>query len=332
MNYSSTTSGTCNVYSPINISQRHSYGKCVDKCDFSFKYDNSSIKLTNKGTYLNITCDDTNNSPVTYNTRKYKVSDIRIYAPSLHTYNGAHMPCEILIIHTPVLGGNQLFVSIPVIKTSGSVNIGSTIFNAVIKNALANIPAEGNESRVDNIKNFNLNAFVPKKEYYYYTGVNFLEQPCSTTIDVICYLPYVANIGINDDVLSRLSSIIQTSNIIPKEYSETDTPKLYLNSTSFRLGSESSGEMIMDCQPYDDSAEPTETTDVVVETGTTDDASATDILNSDWFQLIVGSIGFFVILCILNGIFGLFEHKAEISESDLAKGGSMSFLSFFQKK
>ena len=39
MNYSSTTSGTCNVYSPINISQRHSYGKCVDKCDFSFKYD-----------------------------------------------------------------------------------------------------------------------------------------------------------------------------------------------------------------------------------------------------------------------------------------------------
>ena len=90
--------------------------------------------------------------------------------------------------------------------------------------------------------------------------------------------------------------------------------------------------MIMDCQPYDDSAEPTETTDVVVETGATDDASAKDILNSDWFQLIAGSIGFFIILCILNGIFGLFEHKAEISESDIGKGGAMSFLSFFQKK
>jgi carbonic anhydrase len=258
MNYSSTTSGTCNVYSPINISQEHSYGKCVDKCDFSFKYENSSIKLTNKGTYLSIAHDDSKTSPVTYNTRKYKVSDIRIYAPSVHTYNGKTMPCEILIIHTPILGGNQLFVSIPVIKTSGSVNTGSTIFNAVIKNALANIPAEGNEARVDNIKNFNLNAIVPRKEYYYYTGVNFLEQPCSSTIDVICYLPYVANIGITDDVLSRLSSIIQTSNITPKEYSESNTPKLYLNSTSFRLGTESSGEMIMDCQPYDDSAEPTD--------------------------------------------------------------------------
>ena len=74
------------------------------------------------------------------------------------------------------------------------------------------------------------------------------------------------------------------------------------------------------------------TTDVVVETGTTDDASAKDILNSDWFQLIVGSIGFFIILCILNGIFGLFEHKAEMSESDIGKGGAISFLSFFKPK
>ena len=226
--------GKCDVYSPIDISDTHSIGKCIDKCDYSFNYKNSSIPISNKGEYLRIQYDDTSNTetPVSFNSKTYKVSDIRIYSPSLHTYNGAHMPCEILIIHTPILGGNQLFVSIPVIKTSGSVNTGSTIFNAVIKNALANIPAEGNEARVDNIKNFNLNAIVPRKEYYYYTGVNFLEQPCSSTIDVICYLPYVANIGINDDVLSRLSSIIQISNIIPKEYSETDTPKLYLNSNS----------------------------------------------------------------------------------------------------
>ena len=225
MNYSSTTSGTCNVYSPINISQRHSYGKCVDKCDFSFKYDNSSIKLTNKGTYLNITCDDTNNSPVTYNTRKYKVSDIRIYAPSLHTYNGAKLGGEMVIIHTPVVGGNQLFVCIP-IRLGQPSNTGSEIISTIIQASSLLIPTDKDSKTLDSIKNFNLNMIIPKKTYYYYEGVNFLDVnksgiscPASIPIDVICYLPFISNISVSAVVtlvVNEVMSVAAVSNLVFK--------------------------------------------------------------------------------------------------------------------
>jgi len=319
--------GTCNVNSPIDISGSRSLGKCVDKCDLTFKYNISSVNVTNRGDYLSIKYDDVSNSDaqVTFNTKKYKVTDLRIYSPSLHTYNGSQMPAEILIIHTPVDGGNQLFVSVPIMNNN-SVNSGSSMMTAILTHALANAPADGNEARIDNIKNFSLNSIVPKKPYYYYSGVNFLRQPCSTAVDIVCYLPYTANIGINTDLVDKLSFVIKPSNITPKPYTEGDTPRLYFNEEGAKTSDANGGDdIVISCQPYDDTADPNETTDYVVDT----DASAlnpSEIFNSGWFQVIAGSLIFFLIICVLNLIFGMFQKSSESSGSSNNSGSMLSFL------
>lgn len=323
--------GKCDVYSPIDISDLHSLGKCKDKCDYSFDYKNSAIPITNKGEYLQIKYDDSSNAeaPVTYNAKPYKVSDIRIYSPSLHTYNGVKADAEILIIHTPILGGKNLFISIP-IMTDNSINAGSKIISEIVKGALANVPAEGNESNIDNIKNFNLNMIIPKKQYYNYSGVNFLEQPCSVAIDVVCYLPFAANINISSILLSKFSTIIKPSDISPKPYSDGNTPRLYFNEQgSVKLGSDND-EVVLECQPYETTDEPTENVDVIIDTNL-DNYNPMDIFKSSWFQIIAGSFAFFLLLCILNVLFGAFEHKTELTESASGSGG-FSLSSMFKKK
>jgi hypothetical protein len=72
--------------------------------------------------------------------KTYKVTDIRIYSPSLHTYNGAKTDAEILIIHTPILGGKKLFVSVPIMSQDNSLNIGSKVLTEIMKSSLANVP------------------------------------------------------------------------------------------------------------------------------------------------------------------------------------------------
>lgn len=319
--------GTCNVNSPIDISGNRSFGRCVDKCDLTFKYNISSVNVTNRGDYLSFKYDDVSNSDaqVTFNSKKYKVTDLRIYSPSLHTYNGNQMPAEILIIHTPVDGGNQLFVSVPVMN-SNSVNAGSSMMSAVLTNSLAKAPADGNNSRIDNIKNFSLNAIVPKKTYYYYSGVNFLRQPCSAAVDIICYLPYTANIGINTELVDKLSLSINPSNISPKPYTEGDTPRLYFNEEGAKTSdTNGSDDIVISCQPYEDSAEPNETTDYVVDTDSSP-LNPSEIFNSGWFQVIAGSFIFFLIICLLNFIFGIFQKNSESSGTSNNSGSMLSFL------
>jgi len=318
--------GTCNVNSPIDISGTRSLGKCVDKCDFTFKYNISSVNVTNRGDYLSFKYDDVSNSDaqVTFNSKKYKVTDLRIYSPSLHTYNGNQMPAEILIIHTPVDGGNQLFVSVPVMN-SNSVNAGSSMINAVLINSLANAPADGDETRIDNIKNFSLNSIVPKKPYYYYSGVNFLRQPCSAQVDIVCYLPYTANIGINTALVDKLSFAIKPSNISPKPYTEGDTPRLYFNEEGAKTSDSNGDDIVISCQPYEDTADPNETTDYVVDTDSLP-LNPSEIFNSSWFQVIAGSFIFFLIICLLNFIFGIFQKNSESSGASNNPGSMMSFL------
>jgi carbonic anhydrase len=325
--------GKCDVYSPIDISDSHSLGKCIDKCDYSFDYKNSAIPITNKGDYLEIKYDDTSSSeaPVNYNTKTYKVTDIRIYSPSLHTYNGVKTDAEILIIHTPILGGKKLFVSVPIMSQDNSLNVGSKVLTEIVKSALANVPAEGNQSNVENVKNFNLNMIVPKKQYYYYSGVNFLEQPCSIPIDIICYLPYASNINISSILLTNFSTIIKPSDISPKPYSDGNTPRLYFNEQgSLKLGSDND-DVVMECQPYETTDEPTENVDVVIDTNL-DNYNPMDIFKSSWFQVIAGSLAFFILLCVLNVLFGAFEHKTELTESAAAASGGFSLSSMFKKK
>lgn len=94
---------TCeNATAPINISKDKIQGPCSLLCDFNHKYGTYNPTVTNKYNYLSLNyTNPTSQPPVTYNDLGYNVSEIRIYQPSLHTYNG-EADGEILIIQ----GGN----------------------------------------------------------------------------------------------------------------------------------------------------------------------------------------------------------------------------------
>lgn len=313
----------CTIYSPINISDSDSIGTCTDKCNYHINYKSSSVPISNQGTYLKVKYDNTD-PPVKFNTDSYKVDEIRIYSPSLHTYNGAKLGGEIVIIHTPVVGGNQLFVCIP-IRVGQSSNIGSDIVSTIIKASSLLIPAENDTQTLDSIKNFNLNMIIPKKTFFYYEGVNFLDVnqstiscPTSIPIDVICYLPFVSNISVPADVMSKLRKMITDSGISPQQKTSSNImlfPPLFVSVRGATTIESSNGDdIVMDCQPYEISEE---TVDVVTEKDTGFDYNPKDILKSSWFQIISGSLVFFLILCILNFLFGLFKKKSGSGGSDM---------------
>jgi carbonic anhydrase len=93
---------------PINISMENITGKCDMKCSYSFQYNNSSCVATNRGDYISISYDKSSSPPIQYNTVGYDVQEIRLYTPSLHSYNDVKTDAEFIIIHNSNTGAIPL--------------------------------------------------------------------------------------------------------------------------------------------------------------------------------------------------------------------------------
>ena len=303
-----STNTSCNA--PINIITNNvSVGICDNFCDYNFNYPVSSIKVTNNTNYLSIAYDNGSTPPVTYGENKYTVSEIRIYNGGCHNYNGVLPPAEILIVHTPVVKGNQLIVSIPVTASNTSSTPGSNMISSILKYALSVIPKPNDTTSINNIKNFSLNMIIPKRvSFYKYTGSNFLMTNCSSSspsnTDIICFLPSDAKISIANNLLSTLNQTISQNIIISQPISSSQ--KLFKNNNgATNLTSDGSSDVEMECRPYDDTADPSVPVDYVQDTDPTP-LNPNDIFKSSWFQVIAGSISFLLIICILNFFFGIF--------------------------
>jgi carbonic anhydrase len=303
-----------NTTTPLNISLSKQSGKCDSKCDYSFKYQSSSCVTTNKDTYISVAYDSASDSPVTYNSRKYNVTEIRIYSPSIHKYNNYPAAAEIIIIHTPVSGGNKLVVSVPV-KIEASTSKGSTVVNNIIMGTVTKAPNLNESATLNDIRTFTLNDIVPKnKSFFSYSG----QEPfntCSSIVDFVVFAPLSSDISITSAVLNKLREIIKNSGIVAKE--PDNNTQLFVN----ERGSNSTNvneDIYIDCQPVSQSED---TKDVVVNTSyDPSPIDAKDIFNNTWFQVIAGSIGFFLLLCVLSALFSSFGKKS----SSVTNGGSNS--------
>lgn len=326
------STNTCNA--PINV-MTDKAKDCNNFCDYGFNYPISSIKITNDSSYLLLNYENGSTSPVIYGEQSYTVREIRIYNGSLHSYNGITTSSEILIIHNPVAKGNQLIVSIPVtISDNTSISPGSLMLNSILKYALSVIPKQNDSTTINNIKNFSLNMMVPKKvNFYKYTSSNFLSGDCSSSslnTDVLCFLPNDAKINITKELLTSLQNTISPNTILPSTSSDI---QIFINEKgATNLSSDGSSDVEMECRPYDDTADPGVPVDYVEDIDPIP-MNPSDIFKSSWFQVIAGSLVFFLIICILNFIFGIFQKNSELSEASaaIAAGKSMSF-SFFNKK
>ena len=183
----------------INISKSNIYGNCDLKCAYNFKYPETNITARNNGIMIDFRFDTSSESAVVYNQKKYSVGEMVLLSPSIHIFNGATTNAELIITHTPVLGGNQLLVCIPITQSSDS-NAASNLVTELIQSVSNNAPAP-NESTTINISGFTLNSIVPKRPFYSYAGT-------SDNTDYIVY-DILDAISLSSSTLTSLSQIIK---------------------------------------------------------------------------------------------------------------------------
>lgn len=280
-----------NATAPIDISLSKITGKCDYKCYFSFQYSNSSCIATNRGTYISLSYDKTSSPPVTYNNSKYSVEEIRLYIPSLHSYNNSKTDGELMVIHSSNTGANPLLVCIP-IKSNGSSSTSALLFKTIVDTVANSAPADGETTTVS-LKNFNLNTLVPKKPYFAYSATEPY-QPCSTSVEYIVYAPLNASLDIMPETLTKLQSIIQSN-----PYDIKNGPSLFFNEKGPSVGGADGGEIYIDCQPVNASEEQV---DVIVDN--TGNMSFQDWLNNPAVKIAIGSLLFIVILYCINKMLG----------------------------
>ncbi len=266
----------------INISKQNISGKCDLKCAYNFKYSESNLTAKNNGVNIALTPDTEKVPPVTYNNQKYNVSEIIILSPSIHIFNGATVAAEIMIEHTPVQGGSQLNVCIPIISSSDS-STASNLITEVIQGVSSNAPA-ANETTNLSINGFTLQDIVPSKPFYSYTDSN--------NYDYIVF-DITNAIGLSSSTITTLQQII-TPFPIP-----TPGGQLFFNSSGPNTTKIGEG-IYISCQPTGSSEEETAVTyDKNVTT-----YDFTDITNNPTakliFQIIIGCILFIVIFMAVS--------------------------------
>lgn len=244
----------------INISRQNVTAVCDLKCAYNFKYPETSLTAVNYETMILFSFDQSNTPPVIYNQQKYNVENMLLVTPSVHTFNGATTSAELVISHTPVLGGNQLAVCIPINQSSDS-NAASNLVTELIQSVANNAPAQG-ETTTINISGFTLNTIVPVKPFYSYTDNNNSDYIIFDILDAI---------ALNSDALTSLTQIIKpyplptpggnlfynkngpnlsnvgdgiyikckptgsSSKEVPVEYSKNNTQRFSFNNSTFKM-------------------------------------------------------------------------------------------------
>jgi len=224
----------------IDISSKNVYGRCDLKCSYNFNYSDSNSVAQNNKNMLILSYEKSNIPPVVYNNNKYNVTDIIIYCPSIHTFDGNKVDGEICIQHSPVVAGPPMVVCIPILQ-SGDSTISSNLLKEVIDKVASLAPGQ-NDSTNLNISGFNLQKIVPQKPYYSYTGTGSLPG------DIIVYDKTFA-IPISNNSLTTLTKIIEAYPI------SITGGHLFYNPLGPNQTTGSEGDIYISCQPTGSSEE-----------------------------------------------------------------------------
>ncbi len=169
---------SCNATAPIDIPTKTAINPIAMK--FNCVYDSNlcsgaALTIAPNRSHASINCNASNSSAITFSGIKYMPTEIRIYAPSLHTYNGATAAAEMLIVHSPNGNNNTndnantgLIVSIPIQITSSSANSDLTAIVKAMNSISASTIALNASAPIND--NINVNSFIPAKPYYVYYG------------------------------------------------------------------------------------------------------------------------------------------------------------------
>ena len=233
--------------SVMNITNNAVVNNCTDKCALSFNYpDSPNCIVENGGSYFNLSYNiDPTLTPVTFNNSQYKLTQILLFSPSMHLYNGKNANAELMITHNDVANPSSvLFICIPITSTSNNPSqLLATILNDIVDYNMNN---QGDKQSFL-IEKYTLNNIIPYKPYYFY------EQNNTQNIQIIAYgienAIYIPK-KILDDITKFISPYSNPSGIFP--YVTT----LLINKIGPTMSE--SGEIYIDCKPVDSTTETIE--------------------------------------------------------------------------
>jgi len=162
---------SCNATAPIDLPTTSTINPIV--INFNCVYDSnlcsgSAVTVASDFSHASINCNRSNSSAVTFSGTIYNPIEIRIYAPSLHKYNGATADAELLIVHSPRSNQNPgLIVSIPIRFAASAKSDLNAVFKAIGGINPSTIALNASAPLNDNI---DVNSFIPSKPYYVYYG------------------------------------------------------------------------------------------------------------------------------------------------------------------
>lgn len=272
---------------PINIIRTEA-DQCSLKCLLWYNYGNSSCTVTNQSDSLLIRYDGS--SDVMFNSLKYNPTEIRIYKPSIHTFDGQYADAEMVITHTSDNGG--LLICIPIVSNkNANASTGTNLLDDIIKHA----PRQ-KDSTTLNIHDFNLNFLIPKSAYYSYTGT-IPYGTCGTAQYQYVVFPK-QSIQIQKDTLDALGGLIHDS------YISVHPGQCYYNEKgTTQNGFSGDGQIYIDCQPTGEEG------DIVYK-----EPVPAKPMNMDFIYIAMYFIlGFLFIYGMVKGMTKIFEY---ISPSD----------------
>lgn len=228
---------------PINILPP--YSNCDLKCDYRFSYPKTpTLLLSNKSTYIKIRPEQLSaEMPVLFNESNYQIYEMRIYTPSLHTYNGQTADAELIIHHTNEKGGNDLLVCIPIAAVT-SVSMPD-IFSTIMTELASTSPSSSDGETSVIIHTFSLNALIPMKPFYTYQG-SLPYLPCNNVYNYIVFNKTNA-INIATDTLTALTSMITAQSYTV--YNIASGMVFYNAIGPSMLGKDKGDDIYIQCEP-----------------------------------------------------------------------------------
>ena len=239
-----------NATAPIDITN-NTASTCELKCNYNFNYPLTNVlTVSNRGDYISMRIEKTNDSSVSFNADNYDVKDIRIYQPSLHTYGGSKSDAEMIISHYNTSGGKNLLVCIPIIIGASSAD-SSTLFDTILSDVAKNANSLGKYT-VINSSSFTLNKFIPMKPFYSYTGT-LPYLPCNGSHNFVVFSKEDSNVYMSTSAFSVLKKLVYAN----KYSTKTDKNKggLFYNEKGPSTITNKDGDIYIDCTPTGASGE-----------------------------------------------------------------------------
>jgi len=267
---------------------------CKENCDFNFKYNSNSIcQLITQRDYLEIKTDGKNK--VSFNSQELKLDSVRLYIPSLHTFDGKHTDAELILKHD---GGQKNFMVCLPIKTSKGIGDSINFFKQIAPYV---VHSRKNNPVTVNVKNWSLNNVMPapKTPFYNYSG-DSPYPPCNMKATMIVFDNIHAS-TINEVDLELIKKTIKKHEKRNKTTSSKEgfvggVREGMVTYNSAGANNNDTGSQAMECSEYYD----TDTSDTNTNTNT--NTNTTNKKSTDSSKTIIIVCAVLAILMIVGGM------------------------------